>query len=27
VHDMRLLMVREVRILKKEIVQEPHKRR
>jgi len=26
VHDMRLLMVKEVRILKKEIVEEPHKR-
>jgi len=26
VHDMRLLLVKEVRILKKEIVEEPHKR-
>jgi arylformamidase len=26
VYDLRLLMVKEVRILKKEIVEEPHKR-
>jgi hypothetical protein len=27
VRDMRLLMVREVRILRREIIEEPHKRR